>query len=111
EVTDGIVLYTLAQHEEPSGPPQFTRAFECLGCHVTGDTLGVPGLLMFSTTRRTGTQFDGVPRHIDQSDPLAQRFGGWFVTGSTGSAKHMGNDAPALDGRPSHELVSVDHLF
>jgi hypothetical protein len=111
DATEGVVFYKLRQTTEGSpSPPQFTRAFECLGCHVTGDTLGVPGLLMFSTTRRTDTQFDGVPRHIDQSDPLAQRFGGWFVTGSTGSAKHMGNDAPALDGR-SHELASVDHLF
>jgi hypothetical protein len=110
--TEGVVFYKLRQTAEVSpSPPQFTRAFECLGCHVTGDTLGVPGLLMFSTTRRVDTQFDGVPRHIDQSDGLAQRFGGWFVTGSTGSAKHMGNDAPALDGRPSHELASVDHLF
>jgi len=108
----GVVFYKLRQTAEPPpSPPQFTRAFECLGCHVTGDTLGVPGLLMFSTTRRVGQAFDGVPRHIDQSDPLAQRFGGWFVTGSTGSATHMGNDVPALDGRPSHELTSVDHLF
>lgn len=110
--TAGVVFYKLRQTAESSpSPPQFTRAFECLGCHVAGDTLGVPGLLMFSTTRRMDTQFDGVPRHIDQSDPLDRRFGGWFVTGSTGSAKHMGNDVPALDGRPSHELASVDHLF
>ena len=112
DATEGVVFYKLRQTAEGSpSAPQFTRAFECLGCHVTGDTLGVPGLLMFSTTRRTGAEFDGVPRHIDQSDPLARRFGGWFVTGSTGATTHMGNDAPALDGRPSHELASVDHLF
>ena len=28
----------------------FKREFRCLGCHLTGDTLGVPGLLMFSAT-------------------------------------------------------------
>jgi hypothetical protein len=114
DATDGVVFYTLANAAasvNPAETPQFTRKFECLGCHVTGDTLGVPGLLMFSTTRRAGTQFDGVPRHIDQGDPLSQRFGGWFVTGSTGSARHMGNDVPALDGRPSRELTSVDRLF
>jgi hypothetical protein len=72
DATQGVVFYKLRQTAEDSpSPPQFTRAFECLGCHVTGDTLGVPGLLMFSTTRRTGTEFDGVPRHIDQSDPRA----------------------------------------
>jgi hypothetical protein len=107
----GVVFYTLDQRADTSaGPPQFKRAFVCLGCHVTVDTLGVPGLLMFSTTRPAPSQFSGVPRHIDQGDPLTQRFGGWFVTGST-SAAHMGNDVAALDGRASRELASVEGLF
>jgi hypothetical protein len=108
----GVVFYTLDQHADTStSPPQFKRAFVCLGCHVTVDTLGVPGLLMFSTTRPVPDQFSGVPRHIDQDDPLRQRFGGWFVTGSTGAATHMGNDVAALDGRPNRELASVQGLF
>jgi len=107
----GVVFYTLQQTSAADGPPQFKRAFECLGCHVTGNTLGVPGLLMFSTTRPAPTQFSGLPRAIDQSDPLKQRFGGWFVTGSTGSMPHMGNDAAAVDGRPTRELTSVEGLF
>jgi len=110
--SNGVVFYTLQQRADAAaGPPQFKRAFECLGCHVAGDTLGVPGLLMFSTTRAEPSQFSGIPRHIDHGDPLKQRFGGWFVTGSAGSAQHMGNDAVALDGRPSRELVSVEGLF
>ena len=107
----GVVFYTLDQRANTTtGPPQFKRAFECLGCHVTGDTLGVPGLLMFSTTRPDPSQVSGVPRHIDHGDPLEQRFGGWFVTGSTHSA-HMGNDVAALDGRTDRELLSVEGLF
>ena len=82
-------------------PPQFKRAFECLGCHKAGDTLGVPGLLMFSTTRPEQPQGSALPRAIDQNDPLGRRFGGWFVTGSTGAAPHMGNDVAALAGRAS----------
>jgi hypothetical protein len=111
DVTQGIVFYTLDQKADESGPPQFKRAFICLGCHVTGNTLGVPGLLMFSTTRPEPTQFTGLPRHVDQSDPLNRRFGGWFVTGSTGAAHHMGNDVAALDNRPTRELTSVEGLF
>jgi hypothetical protein len=108
----GVVFYTLEQRADTTtGPLQFKRRFECLGCHVTGDTLGVPGLLMFSTTRPEPSQFSGVPRHIDHGDPLEQRFGGWFVTGSTGSVKHMGNDVAALDGRTDRELLSVEGLF
>jgi hypothetical protein len=106
----GVAFYTLEQRAG-SAPPQFNRRFECLGCHVTGDTLGVPGLLMFSTTRAATGAFDGVPRHVDQSDPLEQRFGGWFVTGKTGGVRHMGNNVAALDGRATHELASVAGVF
>src|SRR4051794_11877508 len=66
--SSGTVFYTLEQRPEAGdGPPQFKRAFQCLGCHVSGDTLGVPGLLMFSTTRPDETRTSGVPRPIDQN--------------------------------------------
>ncbi len=109
--TEGVVFYTLDQRPDVPGPPQFKRAFICLGCHMAGDTLGVPGFLMFSTTRPDPAQGVSLPRFVDQNDPLERRFGGWFVTGSTGSAKHMGNQAAVLDGRASRELMSVDRLF
>jgi len=109
--TAGVVFYTLEQKADAAGAPQFQRAFICLGCHMAGNTLGVPGLLMFSTTRAEPNQFSGIPRHIDHSDPITRRFGGWFVTGSTGSVRSMGNEVAALDARPSHELASVEGLF
>ena len=45
---EGVVFYSLEQR--PAERPSFKREFRCLGCHMTGDTLGVPGLLMFSET-------------------------------------------------------------
>ena len=107
----GVVFYTLDQRADAPNPPQFKRAFICLGCHMAGDTLGVPGLLMFSTTRPDPAQGFSLPRFVDQTDSLGRRFGGWFVTGSTGSTTHMGNDVPALDGRGSREISSVEGLF
>jgi hypothetical protein len=107
----GVVFYTLDQRADAASPPQFTRAFICLGCHMAGDTLGVPGLLMFSTPRPDPSQSFSLPRFVDHSDPLERRFGGWFVTGSTGSAAHMGNYAAALDGRARRELRSAEGLF
>ena len=107
----GVVFYTLDQRADAPNPPQFKRAFICLGCHMAGDTLGVPGLLMFSTTRPDPAQGFSLPRFVDQTDALGRRFGGWFVTGSTGSTTHMGNDVPALDGRGSREISSVEGLF
>ena len=108
--TAGVVFYTIDQGEGGRAR-RFIRAFECLGCHRAGDTFGVPGFLMFSTTRATQLQTSGVPRPIDHTDPLSRRFGGWFVTGSVGSVMHMGNEAAAVDRRPSRELASVDGLF
>ena len=112
DASAGIVFYTLDQREDAAGgAPQFKRAFQCLGCHRAGDTLGVPGFLMFSTTRPDQTQPAGVPRAIDQNDALSRRFGGWFVTGSAGSLQHMGNEAAALGARAGRELMTVEGLF
>src|SRR5687768_4630237 len=65
----GVVFYTLEQQPAAGAAPEFKRVFGCLGCHMTGSTLGVPGLLMFSTTRAEPPQFAGLPRPIDQSEP------------------------------------------
>jgi hypothetical protein len=112
DASAGVVFYTLQQRADgTAGPPQFTRTSECLGCHMVGDTLGVPGLLMFSTTRPSDAVSSGLPTPTDQNTPLSKRFGGWFVTGSTGAMRHMGNNAAALDGRSGRELTSVERLF
>jgi hypothetical protein len=108
----GVVFYTLEQRAGPTNrSPQFMRAFRCLGCHSAGDTLGVPGLLMFSTTHLDETQGPGLPRRVDHSDSLERRFGGWFVTGSAGSARHLGNNVVAFNERRGGELASTEGLF
>lgn len=110
--TAGVVFYTLDQRSDPAaGSPQFKRAFECLGCHVAGDTLGVPGFLMFSTTRPDQSQGFSLPRSVDQSDAISRRFGGWFVTGSTGSASHLGNEVAALANPERRDRTTVEGLF
>ena len=108
DATAGIVFYTLEQ--KAAGAPQFQRVTTCLGCHLNADTLGVPGLLMFSTTPAS----DARPARsvaMDHRMPLKDRWGGWFVTGSSGRAEHIGNKVPALDGHPSRELASASGLF
>ena len=115
DATQGIVFYTLDQKPAPdhpaNEPPQFKRTFSCLGCHVAGDTLGVPGLLMFSTMG--GADASGYLRAVtmDQRTPIAERWGGWFVTGSSGATPHHGNEAATLESRPRADLRSVDGLF
>ena len=109
DAKEGVVFYTLDQR--PTDRPEFRRTYTCLACHMVGDTLGVPGLLMFSTT--TSPDSGGFAKSVttDHRSPLAERWGGWYVTGSSGSAEHRGNEAATLRGRPIRELASVDGLF
>ncbi len=105
----GVVFYSLEQRA--AARPLFKREFRCLGCHVTGDTLGVPGLLMFSSTPDGDDERNVKAVMTDQRSPLAERFGGWFVTGNSGAAAHRGNRVPALAGHPGGGVASVAGLF
>jgi len=104
----GVVFYTLEQR--PAQRPSFKREMRCLGCHLTGDTFGVPGLLMFSTTPESADRATTITT-TDQRSPLAERWGGWFVTGSSGAARHRGNQVPALERHPGGGVESVAGLF
>lgn len=108
DATRGIVFYTLEQKDTDA--PRLKRVTTCLGCHMTGDTLGVPGLLMFSTTLDADRRID-TQTFIDHRLRVESRFGGWFVTGNSGPAQHKGNTVAALDGRPSHALATTDGLY
>ena len=108
DANEGIVFYTLQQ--KGTDVPQFERVITCLGCHLNADTLGVPGLLMFSTTPASDTR-PARSTAMDHRMPLKDRWGGWFVTGSSGRAEHIGNKVPALDGRAGRELASAIGLF
>ena len=104
----GIVFYTLEQRA--SERPVFKREFRCLGCHMTGETSGIPGLLMFSSRPDPSGDRHMIIQPMDHRTPYAQRFGGWFVTGAARAMSHLGNRVAALDGRQG-DVSSVDGLF
>ena len=84
----------------------FQRSRQCLQCHVSWETLGVPGLTVLSTgpADASGYATGGVSDH---RTPFAERWGGWYVTGQPGPMSHMGNlpvDLPASK-RPAHPPV------
>jgi hypothetical protein len=88
----GVVFYTLDQAR--SDAPRFVRQGDsCLICHASSSTQGVPGLVV----RSVYSDPEGLPilsagtYRIDQTSPLAQRWGGWYVTGRHGDQKHLGN--------------------
>ena len=86
----GTVFYTLTQ--TPADQPRFTRTDRCLACHLSWDTLGVPGLQVLSVAPLSSDPTAYATGFVsDHRSPLTERWGGWYVTGRVGSVAHMGN--------------------
>lgn len=100
---EGAVFYTLDQTDPDAARFQHETT-TCLMCHesraVTG---GVPGLIVRSVlSDRLGYPITSIHEGTTTDrTPLEERWGGWYVTGSTGGGAHAGNrHAPVL----SHEV-------
>jgi len=90
----GSVFYTLQQKAPgaPGVPVTLERKTDCLACHLSWDTRGVPGLMttsMYPLPDDPNAYANGFT--TVQGSPLTQRWGGWWVTGDTGGAQHLGN--------------------
>jgi hypothetical protein len=88
----GTAFYTLDQ--EPADKPRFRRQHDnCLTCHASTATGGAPGHLIRSVfTDRTGNPILSAGTfRTDHTSPFAERWGGWYVTGTHGKQTHMGN--------------------
>lgn len=87
----GAVFYRMENEQVPR--PRFVRDQECLSCHGSPRTLGVPGFFVRSIGTDSIGEIDsqGEVTYIDQTSPLADRWAGWFVTGSHGPQIHRGN--------------------
>ncbi len=113
----GVVFYTLDQRETDA--PRFKRDNSCLLCHQTWETLAVPGLQVLSTFPMSDdprAYASGLA--MDHRTPYAQRWGGWYVTRTSGSFPHLGNlpvivPARELEAgrRPTPHLDSVRDRF
>jgi hypothetical protein len=88
----GAIFYSLDQ--EKTDRPIFERRFEsCMICHSSSLGQRVPGHLVQSIyPRYDGRPIKGTPRlRVDHTSPFAQRWGGWYVTGTHGKQRHLGN--------------------
>lgn len=86
----GPIFFTLSQ--KASGKPMFKRT-SCQGCHLGDETLNVPGLLVRSVnTDPKGHPIAQVQLFISgHNNPLPERWGGWYVTGTHEGDTHLGN--------------------
>jgi len=87
----GILFYTLAQQPRPEA--RLARAHDCVRCHVSHDSMDVPGMLMRSIpTGPDGRIYPQLGNFVtDDRSAFEERWGGWYVTGDIAGARHMGN--------------------
>jgi hypothetical protein len=102
----GVIFYTLQQQPVPQ--PSFVRRDDCLRCHRSDVSLGVPGMIV----RSFYTLPDGNPKLIlggfttDDRSAFAERWGGWYVTGLMEHGRHMGNALLADPDRPESMVTN-----
>jgi hypothetical protein len=107
----GVVFYTLDQTSPAT--PMFERRTTCLSCHVSASTLEVPGMIVRShEVSAEGSVFVTLGRHsVSHETPLAERWGGWFVTGRYtappyAGVLHRGNTTVAPHGASEPSIMS-----
>jgi hypothetical protein len=108
----GVVFYTMERAR--SKRPEFNRANqECLNCHLIPGTAYVPGFLATSVIPRPdgSLRFAASAILVDSRTPFEQRWGGWYVTGTSGSMPHRGNAfAPNPDQPSTFDFTNTHNL-
>jgi len=114
----GGVFYTLEQKKELR--PVFRRTDQCLECHASAKSMGVPGHLVRSfITDADGTiELSSGVSMVNDRTPFSERWGGWYVSGTHGNQGHRGNwfgksDAEKALKDPLHagNRLTLDEFF
>ena len=85
----GAIFYVI--HQDAGAARRFGREQQCLRCHLSWDTLGVPGMSVLSTFPRASERDYANGFFVDHYRPIRERWGGWYVTGKRVPPQHMGN--------------------
>lgn len=87
----GAVFYTLDQ--SPTEKPRLVRTDQCLECHASAKTMGIPGHLVrsFVTDESGVVDMTSGVSPVNHRTPMAERWGGWYVSGTHGDQAHRGN--------------------
>ena len=103
----GGVFYTLEQTKLER--PKFVRTDQCLECHASSKSMGVPGHLArsFATDEEGVVDLISGISQVNHRTPFEDRWGGWYVTGTHGNQPHRGN----LIGKAAHKRAKTEPLF
>lgn len=113
----GATFYILDAHETREAP-LLARGSDCLLCHKRHQH--TPSLRTRSVfPDPTGEPLSGSgSSNIEPSTPLADRWGGWYVTGEANSLRHHGNtvgkavaEFEGPDGHPGSTLPDLKKFF
>ena len=88
----GAIFYVMDEHRDKH--PRFERSeVDCIQCHVAPSTKGIPGVMLRSVfTKPDGTPNAAARSYVTgQESPIAQRWGGWYVTAKEGTQGGMAN--------------------
>jgi hypothetical protein len=112
----GATFYVFEPHAT-KGEPLLARSGDCLLCHARHEH--TPSL----RTRSVFPDSNGEPlsgsgsSNIAPSTPLAERWGGWYVTGSRAPLEHRGNltgkkidDFEGPTAQPTRNLLSLEGI-
>lgn len=103
----GAVFYTVDQNDK-SRAVISRQTDHCLLCHASSHTQRIPGHIMRSvySDARGLPVFSSGTYQTDDSSPLSERWGGWYVTGTHGKQRHLGN--VVVDSANGSESLDVD---
>lgn len=89
----GGTFYTLDQDPDEGVPLLQRETSRCLQCHGSTHTRRIPGHIVRSVyPDRTGQPVFRLGTHLtNDASPFSERWGGWYVTGTHGDQRHMGN--------------------
>lgn len=103
----GIIFYAITN--KPVEKPVLKRHNgDCLNCHYTLASVGVPGMLVRSVlTAENGTPLsylgDTFPDH---RSPFSERWGGWYVTGKRVPPGHRGNARVSIEEKSKSSVIA-----
>ena len=103
DAQQGAIFYTLDQQDRAK--PHFDRqTHNCLVCHGSSHTASVPGHFVRSVYPDRGGRpvLSAGTFHTDYTSPLSERWGGWYVSGTHGKQRHMGNVTIKNRSEPEH---------
>jgi hypothetical protein len=108
----GSIFYVV--HQDAGAARRFGREQQCLRCHLSWDTLGVPGMSVLSTFPRANESEYANGFFVDHYRQIRERWGGWYVTGTRVPPRHLGNlplILPKPPAAPPGGRVSLEGQF